>query len=368
MKKVLVRAYQRLNLGDDLFLKILSDRYPDISFYLLSDKRLPKVGVYSRYGNIHTESFMIRCIRKLALLFNFSIIESILITIYHRLFRRILSQFDSYIYIGGSLFIQNRNHIGIADKRNAILFKEARHSFIIGANFGPYSSEEFVRFYNDAFKNCDSVTFRDSFSRDLFPKLQNVSVSPDVVFQLPVTNCHRILNSVGLSIIDLYSRADLSIYADDYERFIRNCVSSLLSHDKEVYVFSFCKAEGDEIAINRILGKDARVHRVFYNGDIDEFLALYSSMESMLCTRFHSMILSMVYGQKFIPITYSNKMRQVLNDLKFHDFTIDVQDMDYKISREIDSYIGMCSFSLSDEIRKQSIMMFDGFDNWLKNN
>ena len=34
MKKILVNAYTSLNFGDDLFLKILFDRYPNVKWIL----------------------------------------------------------------------------------------------------------------------------------------------------------------------------------------------------------------------------------------------------------------------------------------------------------------------------------------------
>ena len=34
MKKILLNAYLNLNLGDDIFLKILFERYPDVEWIL----------------------------------------------------------------------------------------------------------------------------------------------------------------------------------------------------------------------------------------------------------------------------------------------------------------------------------------------
>lgn len=36
MKKILIKAYTQLNLGDDLFIKILCERYENTEFYLFA--------------------------------------------------------------------------------------------------------------------------------------------------------------------------------------------------------------------------------------------------------------------------------------------------------------------------------------------
>ena len=38
MKKLFLYAYDRRNLGDDLFVHIITKRYPDVKFYMWSDK------------------------------------------------------------------------------------------------------------------------------------------------------------------------------------------------------------------------------------------------------------------------------------------------------------------------------------------
>ena len=51
-------------------------------------------------------------------------------------------------------------------------------------------------------------------------------------------------------------------------------------------------------------------------GKIDEFIETYSKMEYMICTRFHSMVLSCIARQKIYIISYSDKIDNVINDLK----------------------------------------------------
>ncbi len=54
-KKVMIYAYCNFNLGDDLFIKILCERYPEVHFLLYAPieykyyfKWLPNITVYPR--------------------------------------------------------------------------------------------------------------------------------------------------------------------------------------------------------------------------------------------------------------------------------------------------------------------------------
>ncbi|MNV44343.1 hypothetical protein D3C71_1360990 [compost metagenome] len=51
-------------------------------------------------------------------------------------------------------------------------------------------------------------------------------------------------------------------------------------------------------------------------------------MEYMYCGRFHAMILSMLYNQKLLPVVYSNKMTNVLEDIAYRGKYIHMGDME----------------------------------------
>ena len=54
---------------------------------------------------------------------------------------------------------------------------------------------------------------------------------------------------------------------------------------------------------------------VNYEGNIDEFLEKFESMENIIGTRFHSVILSQVFNQGLYPFIYSDKTLNVLRDI-----------------------------------------------------
>ena len=82
MKKIFIMAYLRNNLGDDLFVKELINRYPNEKFYIDV--------IDLEYGKIfkNNENIEVRVEKEE----NFNKIE--------------INQYDAFIYIGGSIFIE----------------------------------------------------------------------------------------------------------------------------------------------------------------------------------------------------------------------------------------------------------------------
>lgn len=98
-----------------------------------------------------------------------------------------------------------------------------------------------------------------------------------------------------------------------------NSYKSFLCKNITVYLYSFCKAEGDEKTIDYILNKfsyDSRIIPVRYDGNIENFIQIYGKMENFICTRFHSMVLSTLFGHKIHVLSYSSKTNNVIEDLQ----------------------------------------------------
>ncbi|MFE7060541.1 polysaccharide pyruvyl transferase family protein [Sutcliffiella sp. NPDC057660] len=315
MKKILVNAYFAENLGDDLFLKVLFDRYPQTRFYLLTSN--------NSYSNIFSSNINVKVIKSI----NYSLFGVRTINIFEKINDYFLkySFFDGMVVIGGSIFMENKNwEIGLQKriKLPKMLKKKNKKTYIIGANFGPYDDEAFVDKHKEFFSYFDDICFRDSYSYNLFEKLHNVRCAPDVVFNLNYNydnnQCEE--KSIGFSIIDLKNRPDLEKYSETYVDKIVELVKNFLAKGLKIKFFSFCKKEGDLNAIEKIMSKlsarnqlDIKVHN--YIGNVNEFLNEFRECEIIVGTRFHSIILALANSQKIIPILYSDKTFNMLKDL-----------------------------------------------------
>ena len=140
MKKVFVLGYFVNNMGDDLFLSILCNRYPNTLFYIISEHKL----------NPMPSNLRIIKVSKLYDLVN---------KCFHKLFRdsselylirQLKKEYDCIVSIIGSGYMQ-RN---ITDFPKNRLFEKRfykKNSYVIGCNFGPYYIEDYRMHYSSLF-------------------------------------------------------------------------------------------------------------------------------------------------------------------------------------------------------------------------
>ena len=336
-KRILVKAYTHKNLGDDLFLKMLFERYPEIHFCLLSQN--------SSYNNIYP-NHNVKTIARRKSLFENKFIKKIFVKLNRPLWIKLITGYtekflngtknenDILVVIGGSIFMEGKNEI-IPQLNTLDLLQRIfsnKPTFILGTNFGPYKSVQFREFYKNLLSKYSDVCFRDSYSLSLFDDLPNTRMAPDIIFGYKIPKVEKIPKTIGFSIIDLFYRPDLKMYLQVYEDYCLGLILKYIDLGYTINLFSFCTYEGDTRAIERISQKlslpyQKSVNKVFYEGNIDDFLRTYLSVEIMYTTRFHATILSLLGEQKIVPFIYSKKMLNVLDDIGYTGNYINIQDI-----------------------------------------
>ncbi|MCW1929095.1 polysaccharide pyruvyl transferase family protein [Bhargavaea beijingensis] len=318
MKKAMIHAYTTLNLGDDLFIKVLTERYPNTKFYLYAPRTYKKV--FSNQKNlkiIPSNSIFIKAIN-----FSFRFFKKGFVL------ERYIKKSNVNIVIGGSLFMETDNwnnyynHLRNLSKNNL---------YILGANFGPYNSTDFYKKYYSLFSDAKDVCFRDSFSHSLYNEINHVRLASDIVFQLKFPRDRKVQKkSVLISIIKPSFRKDYTKDDDDfYYSQIRKIIELFISKDYKVKIFSFCSFEKDNEAIVEILSEFPLNHRVEvinYEGDISNALNEIAKSEIIIATRFHAMILGFLFNKFVLPITYSSKMNNFLDDINFKGYIYKLRD------------------------------------------
>ena len=83
MKKVYIMAYSKMNLGDDLFIDMLVNRYKKVEFY--SRNMTMDSTAYRQNKNLHFIDYTLDDLLTLD-----------------------INEFDAFVYIGGSIFIKPR--------------------------------------------------------------------------------------------------------------------------------------------------------------------------------------------------------------------------------------------------------------------
>lgn len=355
MKKVFVDIYLQYNLGDDLFLDILVKKYPNCEFTInYLGKNYDQF--ISKYGNVRRRKYTI--LNKIGQ--RLKIMDSI--TNYNK----VAEEHDILLFIGGSIFREEEYHQSLFQDRMKIVreFKKREKSvFVLGANFGPFETEEFLNDYRSFFKKCDDVCFRDIYSYELFKDLPCVRYAPDIVFQMNVdeykTNSTK--KRVGFSIIDVRHKQGISNYYDDYLNSTVSSIELLVNNGYECYLMSFCEHEGDLKVINSIKSKLSpdtlkNVSIYDYKGKLKEAINLIASFNLFIAARFHANIIALLLGIGVMPIIYSKKTINMLNDIDFSSNAINMNELylqfdEDKINNALNSKVNL--ESIQEEARNQ---------------
>lgn len=334
MKRVFLYAYDKQNLGDDLFVYTITKRYPDVRFYIWSDK-------------INQTTFQS--------LHNLKVVDRN--SIFVQLLNRIRSSFvpryrewlesrcQAVVYIGGSIFMEYKNWEQILNWWD--YETQNRSFYIMGANFGPYRSESFRNKLAEIFYSAKDVCFRDQYSYKKFCKVPTVRYAPDILFSYPMKKAVVIHKQIFVSPINCETRKEgsntLSAYSEKYFSNLTGLLKSYLADGYSLILASFCNQEGDEQAVRKLmkaLSLKKEYHRVrciSYDGtNMEAMLNEIASSEYVIATRFHATILALVSGRPVFPIVYSDKTINVLQDIGFGGNYADLRNLEpipYEYSR-----------------------------------
>lgn len=142
---ILVDFYSATNLGDDLLLHALLKRYPNTQFIMLASREERILEM--QYDNLKVIELGTSDCRRLGAIGRFARARRLL-----RERETVLSKQKCLVVIGGSIFIQPsastiRGLISsvCAVKDRARLYGASMNTFILGANFGPYRSNRFLK-------------------------------------------------------------------------------------------------------------------------------------------------------------------------------------------------------------------------------
>lgn len=319
---ILLDIYLEKNLGDDLFLESVLNRYPEHQFYIFSQLD------YSNFEKNHPNFKVIR-LNKIVNYLNAKLKKKSSVV------KKFVKKYniDALVCIGGSIFIEFDGWESLYQERLNLwqYMKQLDKSiYVISSNFGPFHSEVFLKNYSNLFNSVDDICFRDEYSFDLFKEKSNVRKEADVVLSLPLKGKKVNIegNSIGISVINLLNRNPLKKHHKEYINKMAEIIDQYNNENKTVYLLSFCEREGDEQAIQEVLSnvvhKD-NVQVVNYRGDIPAFMNIFSKLDSIIATRFHSIILGMIYNQNIYALNYSDKSVNFINN---HNLNIEMSSIE----------------------------------------
>ena len=321
MKRVCLYAYDKVNLGDDLFMRTIAARYTDTKFYLWSD------GVnkqnFSDVDNLNVIDQQSRGFRALG---------KIRGSIPSRFRTWMESHCDAIVYIGGSIFMEYPHW-----ERYVAWWKGKacqNQMFVLGANWGPYRTPEYKDGMAETFGYMKDICFRDQYSKNQFADILNVRYAPDILLSLPMPRCEIREKQLFVSLIDCGGddHAELRQYQETYLEHMSTLLGQYLEDGWQVVLSSFCRHEGDEAAVSEVLhrisgrGFGDKITVLAYDGtNSTEILQSISESDYVLATRFHGVILALAAGRPVLPVIYSDKTRNTLDSIGFEGRCLDLR-------------------------------------------
>lgn len=315
-QKVYIDAYFAENLGDDIFIDILTKRYKNCQFYAITENRKN----YNRDNlKVYTNKYMYKILKK----FSWE--------------KYLAGKFKTVVTIGGSMFMENNNN----DKDFSMGKKNNR--YVLGINFGPYKTEKYYQNIHNMLSKVKDVCFREKYSYDLFKDLPNVRCASDIVFSMDTSDINITKRKrVIISIISPEYKLNAE-YKEQYENVMLQLIQMFMKKEYEVMLMSFCKMEHDEEEIQNILNKmdeeqRKKIETYYYNGNIEEAMNVLADSQVIVGGRFHANILGLLLSKSIIPVLYSDKTLNVLKDMNIDAPVIDIRNLkDFDISSITDA-------------------------------
>ncbi|MBE6827614.1 MAG: glycosyltransferase [Ruminococcaceae bacterium] len=330
--KLVLYGFYGHNLGDDIFFDMLFKRYPDILFYVLCTPDYAPV--FGKYANVRFYDCTRPAVQKINALGKKLGIRDLFEWL-------LLDATDGAVHIGGSVYQQ------IADWELDLKIRKDRHHlgkkfFAISNNFGPYSTEDYYKFWYRQFKKWDDICFRDYYSYNLFNGIPHVRVAPDLLFSYPHAPCES-KKKVAVSVINprFRVRSFTEEQSAAYEKKIAELIEFYAGRGYEISLLGFCTLEEDqtEIEIIKQMLSDETSEKVVstvFADSIDAVINEIRESEIVIATRFHAMILGYIFGKDVLPICYGDKMSNVVRDFVLSAETIKMTELGRYSVQELD--------------------------------
>lgn len=330
MSEYYIEFFNHHNFGDDLFIYCITKTFPNITFHINGSKKNLRGLCNIKNLKIHYDNIVLKKVNSLL--------------------RRIYKQKDlllSYrarncvavIYLGGSLFIEPKDsNLDDYYLNNIRRHINGKKFFLIGANFGPYRTENFYNHFLSEFATYNLVSFRDIESYNAFNSLSNVQYAPDIVFSIQewfasfskIDKNYVLFSVVGETVVENYL---------EYKNQIVNWIKEYISNGFFVVLLAMCNEQGDLDVCNeifKIIDNSDSIKIVSYEDDLLEIINYIASADFVIGTRFHSIVTSLALSVPVLPLIYSKKTFSMLKDCGFNGIQIDTNEISKYTFNEIE--------------------------------
>lgn len=220
--------------------------------------------------------------------------------------------------------------------------------FVSSIGIGPFCTKKQQNAAIATLKKCDFVSFRDKRSLEYLKNAGHPAAyaSVDPVFLLPEVETFEQLKAqkklqqrIGICVIDYRitgcSRKDYLNYLKD----MKNLIHDLATAKKEIILFSSEVQDYETIeTLYADFLKEPQVNVVFVK-EKEDLLALYQSLNLVIGTRMHSMIVAVSQFVPIIGLSWQQKVVEMFKNLGIEEDVLAIADLSKKreiLSKKID--------------------------------
>lgn len=266
-------------------------------------------------------------------------------------FEAALQQSD-FLMIGGGNAIFDLSPATLSAQRfDQVVSLAKQHQlpiFVSSIGIGPFSTKKQQNAAIATLKKCDFVSFRDKRSLEYLKNAGHPAAyaSVDPVFLLPEVETFEQLKAqkklqqrIGICVIDYRitgcSRKDYLNYLKD----MKNLIHDLAAAKKEIMLFSSEVQDYETIETLYVeFLKDPQVNVVFVK-EKEDLLALYQSLNLVIGTRMHSMIVAVSQFVPIIGLSWQQKVVEMFKNLGIEEDVLAIANLSKKreiLSKKID--------------------------------
>jgi len=205
--------------------------------------------------------------------------------------------------------------------------------YCIGCNIEPFKSPFRAFLMKVKLNKYRLITCRDRKSEAWLRKhckKPEIHYAPDILFSLPDQWLPQ-KKADGLLGIAMMHRPGDREDAQHYRTMAEMADFWVEQTGKDVLLMAFDSGKEDDVfscnAIKKRMARPEKAHIIIHRHGT-EILEAASRCEKMICARFHAAVLALRMGIPFYPLTYRDKMRNLLHDIGYPHSGSDLERID----------------------------------------
>lgn len=300
--KIFLEAFVDNNFGDNLFIHIVTARYPEYTFYMVE-----KEAYASSYGVLEKQ------------------ISNLIV---QKEEGNLLQEVDGMFVVGGDMFGNGADY-GELIRCVCTVKKNGGVVAFLGISLFPEYSKKTWFDLMVLFSQADLIAVREQTTyyqlKKKFPWLSVIGTT-DLAFTSNVSEISSKVQSglLGVSVRKKVQKDETKFYPQ-YCKEVASQMEQYLSESQEhqVRLLAFSSGRFDDVAVARDIVSECdekyqdRIHFSVFEGNIASYIKEIQQCEALLCTRFHAMVFAVLLEKPFIPIIYEEKMVRFLNEIGY---------------------------------------------------